>query len=501
MIPPPTEHEQPAPLTATSLESSVVEPAAATAAPRVLIASAIVGLLVLGVAMVFWELPHRIAPPTESTTTSTPPRVTPTPTATAPTPLIPEPPDARRTAQDALAKVLTLRDALRTQGAGQWAANDFTAMTNTVAAGEQAYREQRYSAASRAYAEAAKQGVAMRARRPEIIAEYLDQGEHALLSQDARAASSAYSQALNLDPNNLDAAHGLARAESFDKVVALLTQAEGYERLHDTPNATRTYREVLKLDSQAAAARQALARIASAEVEMQFSEAMSRGFKALEGQDYSAAKAFFVAALNLNPNSREATHALAQTTSRATAARLESALHAAQRAVAAENWPAAAVQFRAALALDGAVSEATAGLANAERRAALETRLAATLRAADQLTDDAAYAAAQALLREATAVHPSPRLSRAIAALKAALVAAHATIKVTLQSDGITEVTLQRVGPLGAFTEHALALRPGRYTALGTRRGYRDARVEFTVAATAVPIINIQCREAVAFGR
>ena len=428
-------------------------------------------------------------------------RSPPTLSPTAPTPLIPEPPEARRTAQDALAKVLTVLDALRTQRAEQWATNDFTVMTNTVAAGEKAYREQRYSAATRAYAEAAKRGVAMRARSPEIVAEYLDQGERALLSQDARAAGTAYSQALNLDPNNLDAAHGLARAESFDKVVALLAQAQGYERLHDTPNATRTYREVLKLDSQAAAARQALARLDSAQVETQFSAAMSRGFKALEDQDYSTAKASFAAALKLNSNSSEATRALAQTTARATAAHLESALHAAQRAVAAENWPEAAAQFRAALALDGAVGEATAGLANAARRAALETRLAATLRAADQLTDDAAYAAAQALLREATAVHPGARLSRAIAALKAALVAAHTTLKVTLQSDGVTEVTLQRVGQLGAFTEHALALRPGRYTALGTRRGYRDARVEFTVAGSAVPIINIQCREVVAFGR
>ncbi len=485
-----------------SFEVSVEEPAAASrAAPKWVIARVIVGLLVLGVAWVFWGLPHGTGPATESTIATSPPRVTPTPSATAPTLLIPEPPDARRTAQDALAKVLTLLDALRTQRAEQWATNDLTAMTNTVAAGEKAYREQRYSAATRAYAEATKQGVAMRSRSPEIVAEYLDQGERALLSQDARAAGIAYSQALNLDPNNAGAAHGLARAESFDKVVALLAQAQGYERLHDTLNATRTYREVLKLDSQAAAARQALARIDSAQVETQFSAAMSRGFKALAGQDYSTAKASFAAALKLNSNSREATHALAQTTARATAARLESALHAAQRAVAAENWHEAAAQFRAARALDGAVSDATTGLANAERRAALETRLAATLRAADQLTEDAAYVAAQALLREATAVHPGARLSRAIAALKAALVAAHATIRVTLQSDGVTEVTLQGVGQLGAFTEHALALRPGRYTALGTRRGYRDARVEFTVVATALPIINIQCREAVAFGR
>ena len=47
---------------------------------------------------------------------------------------------------------------------------------------------------------------------------------------------------------------------------------------------------------------------------------------------------------------------------------------------------------------------------------------------------------------------------------------------VVLRSDKLTDVTLYRVGRFGRFSEHRLMLRPGEYTAVGSRIGYRDVR-------------------------
>jgi hypothetical protein len=52
---------------------------------------------------------------------------------------------------------------------------------------------------------------------------------------------------------------------------------------------------------------------------------------------------------------------------------------------------------------------------------------------------------------------------------------------VTLVSDNATEVTVYRVGELGTFAARELELKPGRYTAVGSRRGFRDVRETFTV--------------------
>ena len=55
-------------------------------------------------------------------------------------------------------------------------------------------------------------------------------------------------------------------------------------------------------------------------------------------------------------------------------------------------------------------------------------------------------------------------------------------VRVRLQSDNQTEVTIYKVGKLGYFTDLELELRPGRYVAVGIRAGYQDVRTEFQVA-------------------
>ena len=69
-------------------------------------------------------------------------------------------------------------------------------------------------------------------------------------------------------------------------------------------------------------------------------------------------------------------------------------------------------------------------------------------------------------------------------------------IQVTLISDEETEVTVYRVGELGSFATMELALAPGRYTAVGQRRGYRDVRQTFNVLPGNDPApITIVCAE------
>jgi hypothetical protein len=57
-------------------------------------------------------------------------------------------------------------------------------------------------------------------------------------------------------------------------------------------------------------------------------------------------------------------------------------------------------------------------------------------------------------------------------------------------------VQVLKVRHLGALTEQALPLRPGNYIALGSRDGYRDVRVSFTVPLEAAPpAIAVVCRD------
>ena len=69
-------------------------------------------------------------------------------------------------------------------------------------------------------------------------------------------------------------------------------------------------------------------------------------------------------------------------------------------------------------------------------------------------------------------------------------------IPVRLESDQITSVTLYRVGSLGVFASKELELRPGTYTVIGSRDGYRDVRQTFTVRpGRNLPPISVVCVE------
>jgi hypothetical protein len=60
----------------------------------------------------------------------------------------------------------------------------------------------------------------------------------------------------------------------------------------------------------------------------------------------------------------------------------------------------------------------------------------------------------------------------------------------------MTEVTLFRVGVLGSFTATEVDLRPGNYTAVGSRDGYRDVRRTFTVLpGRELEPISVICEE------
>ena len=69
-------------------------------------------------------------------------------------------------------------------------------------------------------------------------------------------------------------------------------------------------------------------------------------------------------------------------------------------------------------------------------------------------------------------------------------------MRLRLESDGLTEVVIYRVGQYGAFSTRDVELLPGRYTVVGTRDGYRDVRREVVLPPGAPPSpVTVRCEE------
>jgi len=103
------------------------------------------------------------------------------------------------------------------------------------------------------------------------------------------------------------------------------------------------------------------------------------------------------------------------------------------------------------------------------------------------------------MLQMARGISPrGPVLAGQIEQLEKLLKAASTPIAVTVRSDMQTDVVVYKVAKLGKFEQRELELRPGTYTAVGSRIGYRDVRVDFVVKHGSKPLpVTLACPETI----
>ena len=164
-----------------------------------------------------------------------------------------------------------------------------------------------------------------------------------------------------------------------------------------------------------------------------------------------------------------------------------------------EEWAQAVVAWDEALAIDSNLVDAVQGRERSESRRKLDdfmlNTIANPLRVAEAEINTQTR---QVLANAARLLDPGPRLQGQITQISGFLERALVPVSVQLQSDGLTTVTVYRVGDLGLFTSHTLSLLPGQYTAVGVRAGYRDVRQEFVVGLDGLaPVVAVACSEAI----
>jgi hypothetical protein len=167
------------------------------------------------------------------------------------------------------------------------------------------------------------------------------------------------------------------------------------------------------------------------------------------------------------------------------------------RLESAEQWEAGAERYESVLGLDSTIEFAQQGAERCRMRADLAARLDFHLTHPERLSSDDVFEEADRLLGEAFAVEPAgPRHRDQVQRLEQLLAVAETRVRVRLESDNLTEVVVYRVGRLGTFLQQELELRPGTYTVVGSRQGYRDVRQQLVVVAGEEPEpLEVRCVE------
>jgi tetratricopeptide (TPR) repeat protein len=504
---------QPTPFDVASPSPSeeVAPPSPAARGTPAWVLPALGGLLLLAAVVIFW-LPEKVGTPAAPA----PPDAAVT-TADQPAPAVPAPPterpapateDAspwseaqlaklRKEAQDVLQELLDIQFALEERGVQAWAPEPFATAGEIAAAGDELYKTREYEAARERYQASLAAFQAIEASIPALVDAQLQAARDAIEAGDIGAADSALAQAASIEPEHPELTVLGQRAATLEQIVPLLEQAAAAEAAGDLAQAESLLGEAAGLDpahQRVAAERE---RIAAAHLEQRFNDAMSDGYLALDDNRFSAARQSFRAAAKLQPGSGEAASALAEVTAAETAFRLSSLKQQGQRQEAAEQWQDAVTSYEKAREIDASVLFAAEGLERSRPRARLDKQFRKAIDQPERLSDVAVAEATEKLLQQARRITPAgPVLEGQIRQLQVLLQQANTPVRVVLRSDMETDVVVYKVARLGRFQERELTLRPGTYTAVGTRNGYRDVRQQIVVVHDAVPApITIACVE------
>lgn len=400
-------------------------------------------------------------------------------------------------AEEARVRASRLRDGLESRSVGRWGGSDYAAAADRLESGERKLVERDYSGALAELEVAARSFEALESRAKTVLSETLAKAKQALAGGRSAEATDLFQLALAAAPDDREAASGLERAKHLDELLSILASGEELETRGDLEGAAQRYRRAVSLDPLSTAAQKALSRVDAKASDEAFGAAMTAALAALGRKDYEAARAAFERARAIRPEAPEIASGLAQVAEGARVQAIAGHRDRARALETVEDWHAAAAEYEKALALDPALRFAQEGKARAAARALLEDKLNFQIAHPERLSDENALKEAAGLLDEARSVEPAGEKHRAkVSALEALVDSSARPVEVQILSDRLTEVTIYRIGRLGKFDRRALELRPGRYTVVGTRDGYRDVRHEVVVEAGKAPQpVLVRCEE------
>ena len=345
------------------------------------------------------------------------------------------------------------------------------------------------------YAAALADLQALAAKGETLFEEAITAGLTALATRDVEAASAAFDQALAMRPGHVRANAGAERAAKLPDIIAELREAERAILREEYDAAQRHVAEARRLDPETTGLDGLSSRIAAARTAQRRDAQLSSAFAALTAGRHDAAVAAFDQVLKEDPANATALAGRQQTVQAQTLAAIDSLRAKALAEIQAEDWEAALASYDAVLAIDSSLSFARDGKALIRERVMLIRAMDTVLADPGMLSSDQEFAAAkQTLSLAGEQADAGTAFAKRLAEFRDLLAKSAEPVPLVLVSDNATEVTIHKVGALGAFERHELALRPGRYVIVGSQVGCRDVRKEIVLSSGMAPV-DIRCAE------
>lgn len=405
----------------------------------------------------------------------------------------------RQDAQTLLAEIIVYRDRLQERSVELWGKFEFEQAMLAIEQGDSQYQYGEYTESVASYRQALDNLSTLQTRGESILNQAIADTREAIEGNILSTANSGIELASAIAADNRQVQQLAVRVASLPQLIEAMERGQEFSVRDQLDQAREAYQQAVALDPEHLNAAAALASTEQKITERRFRNHMSQGFSALDRNNFEGAAAAFNLAGTVYANHPAVAQALAQLENRRSQVWVNSNMARAEAFIAEEKWQQASEVYKELLQTDSTLTDARVRQIPVAVRADLDRRIRNVIEDPLSLAASAVYQRAKETLQDASGIaNPGPLLREQIAELEKILKASQTPVEVALKSDSNTDVTLFRVARLGSFEQTSVSLKPGHYIAAGTRTGYRDVQVKFTVTEKGFdsPII-ISCNEAI----
>ena len=404
---------------------------------------------------------------------------------------------ARDEAAEALEAFLKLKVQAQGDNIGAWAGMGYQEVLNIEEAGDQYFSSGDYPQASKEYNRAVIDLKILLDSKAALFENSVEDGYRFLSQENSEEALKSFSMALAINPDDQDALAGAQRAENFDAIRALFSSALELEQSGDLFAAEDALTELELLDKSYIPAQTLLARVRKNIEKQMFEQQMSSFFNHLENDDLKRAREALETIKKTQNGQPEVIQAEALLIEKEETVLVNNLKGRAEEQSSKEQWQEALASYQQILAIAPDLLFAVNGREQANKRIELDQALEESLSQPHRLQEDAQLETAGRLLNYARQFSPGGgRLENQIEELDRLVTRASALVPVVIRSDNMTDVVIYHVGKMGSFFSKEIVLRPGKYTVVGSRKGFRDIRTVIEVGPEkGNSQFHIACRE------
>ncbi len=340
-----------------------------------------------------------------------------------------------------------------------------------------------------------------------IFKQFQTQADSLFKEENLLSAKDYYLKAQSIKKDNSEVNRKLARIDTRDEVLSLYQNSLEKEKNHQLDSAIKLINKAMIIEPEYKKLKKRQVLLKSKKLQQVFNKTISQLLEALENNDLKQAKNSLQTAKKLKPEDS----VISEMTLRVTAAVNQHEINRLKKKAGQQEkqelWQQAEDSYKKILAIDAHESQAIVSKRRVAAYIYFNKLLNAIVSKPERLQNDKVLQKSEKSLKyvKAELKHKSellfnkikkPKLKQKIATAEQIIKNASKKIKVKISSDNETDVALYKTGKFGKLIEKNIELRPGEYTIVGSRPGYRDFRKKFTVSASDQMIeIRVQCRD------